>query len=169
MSDLRWRANHYRNAGILFFLVFWGFLSVQGCRDASDGESGSMGVSTEPVSNWSPRSHEGFVGSQACQRCHETIYEKYQAHPMAHAMSTPDQLVNSIEHQSEGRVFSDPPFLEYEIEVAGDKILHHERVLDDEGEVLVEQTEPVAFAVGSGERGRSYLLERDGELFMSPL
>ena len=169
MSDLRWRANHYRNAGILFFLVFWGFLSVQGCRDASDGESGSLGVSTDPVSTWSPRSHEGFVGSQACQRCHETIYEKYQAHPMAHAMSTPDQLVNSIEHQSEGRVFSNPPFLEYEIEVAGDKILHHERVLDDEGEVLVEQTEPVAFAVGSGERGRSYLLERDGELFMSPL
>ena len=114
MSDLRWRANHYRNAGILAVLVSWGFLSVQGCRDGSDGESGSMGISTEPVSTWSPRSHEGFVGSQACQRCHETIYEKYQAHPMAHAMSTPDQLVNSIEHQSEGRVFSDPPFLEYD-------------------------------------------------------
>ncbi len=155
---------------ILTMLVIGAWLSTiaWGCR----GSSGPPSLSEEspkPVSVWEPRSHEGFVGSQACQRCHEAIYEKYQSHPMAHAMSLAGDLEAAVEHQSDSLAFSNPPFLEYEVEVKDNGILHHERVIGDDGKVLVEQTEPVAFAIGSGTRGRSYVVERDGELFMSPI
>lgn len=155
---------------ILTMLVIGAWLgtTVWGCRGSSEPPSPSEGTST-PVSTWKPRSNEGFVGSQACQRCHESIYEKYQSHPMAHAMSLAGDLELSPEHRNDSLSFHNPPFLEYEVEIRGDEILHHERVIGDDGNVLVEQIEPVAFAIGSGARGRSYVVEREGELFMSPI
>ena len=160
-----------RQRAFVFLVLSWACFGsfLTGCRDATNPVAVSAGKSAESVAPWTPRSHEGFVGSKRCQRCHEDIYEKYQGHPMAKAMSPSSEITDSIEHRSDLLVFSDPAFLEYEIEVAGDMILHHERVLDDEGSILVRQTEPIAFALGSGARGRSYLLEREGELFMSPL
>ena len=161
-------SNRWSRIALLVAVGAWLSSSFWGCRGSSQPTPTAEGPTT-PVSSWQARSHEGFVGSQSCQRCHEAIYDKYQSHPMAHAMSLAGDLEPSAEHQVESLAFSNPPFLEYEVEVSGDDILHHERVIGQDGEVLVEQTEPVAFAIGSGARGRSYVVERDGELFMSPI
>ena len=48
-------------------------------------------------------------------------------------------------------------------------MLHKARRRDLSGRVVVEIDADIAFVLGSGTRGRSYLLNRDGYLFQSPL
>ena len=57
----------------------------------------------------------------------------------------------------------------YVIERRPDGVFHHEVGETADGIVLYDQSVPIHFAVGSGQRGRSYLTNRDGRLFMSPL
>ncbi len=48
-------------------------------------------------------------------------------------------------------------------------LIHTEQLLSVDGEVLCEQSVPIAYELGSGKRGRSYLIECDDQLMMSPL
>ncbi|MFG0334140.1 MAG: multiheme c-type cytochrome, partial [Maioricimonas sp. JB049] len=58
--------------------------------------------------------------------------------------------------------------LSYRIEKQDDQVFHHEILESADGEVIYDLSVPVHYAVGSGSRGRSYLTNRDGILFMSP-
>ena len=57
----------------------------------------------------------------------------------------------------------------YDITRTATEVVHGEILKDAEGNVIYESAEPVHYAVGSGKRGRSYLINRDGLLFMSPV
>src|SRR5262245_32869902 len=46
---------------------------------------------------------------------------------------------------------------------------HRERAVDEKGNTLFERQVDIDFAVGSGQRGRSYLINEGGLLFMSPI
>jgi hypothetical protein len=48
-------------------------------------------------------------------------------------------------------------------------MIHHERMLDESGELIFDQAVPMDFVVGSGRRAMAYLYQRDDLLFMSPL
>ena len=51
----------------------------------------------------------------------------------------------------------------------GDREFHKETQRDGEGRVVAEVEAEVTYALGSGTRGISYLLERDGRLYQSPI
>src|SRR6267154_677688 len=55
------------------------------------------------------------------------------------------------------------------VERRGDRIMHRESQRDAQGQVLNSQEEEAAFAIGSGGRGLSYGINRDGYLFQSPI
>ncbi|MFQ5733165.1 MAG: tetratricopeptide repeat protein [Planctomycetaceae bacterium] len=57
----------------------------------------------------------------------------------------------------------------YRVERRGDEVFHHEVRKDRDGKQIYDQSVPVHFALGSGKRGRSYLIDRDGRLFVSPI
>lgn len=57
----------------------------------------------------------------------------------------------------------------YRVEQAEDEFFHHEYLVDADGQTIYDQAERVDFALGSGQRGRAYLIEKDGLLFQSPL
>lgn len=50
-----------------------------------------------------------------------------------------------------------------------EQMVHSELMFDDSGELIYEQPHAMKFVVGSGARGRAYLEQRAGLLFMSPL
>lgn len=108
----------------------------------------------------------GFVGSQACASCHAAIAEQFAAHPMGRSMDTmpPERPVESAGPGT----FHDRE-REYSVESRDGVVLHRERVLGPDGEPIYDQAMPVRFAVGSGTRGRSYLVDHDGFLFQSPI
>jgi hypothetical protein len=59
--------------------------------------------------------------------------------------------------------------IHFEVERRGDRMVHRESRRDAAGGVIARLEKDVHFAVGSGTRGRTYLVERDGYLFQSPI
>ena len=59
--------------------------------------------------------------------------------------------------------------MQYTIEHRDGRVFHKATRRDADGNVLAEIEAEVRFALGSGTRGISFLIERDGFLFQSPI
>lgn len=118
-------------------------------------------VSTAPASD-----HE-FVGSEVCATCHDRIAETYRQHPMGRSLA-PAHEATPIENFDVAE-FSPPGSRRYRIELTADGVRHHESLADEDGSVLYDQSVKVAYTLGSGKRGRAYLIENDGMLFKSSI
>jgi hypothetical protein len=112
------------------------------------------------------RSGVKYVGSARCGECHEKEASTYRQHPMGRSVSSAGQR---LPFQNE----ADPAFeasgLHFAVERKADAILHREFVRGSGGQVPLEQVAEVAFAVGSGRQGQSFLVNRNGRLFQSPV
>lgn len=117
---------------------------------------------------FSPRvADRGFVGSAACSECHADVVSKYQSHPMAHSSGELSRL-DRIE-TDEGLPVRSKKGLAYSVGETAGRMFHREQLLSVEGKVLYDQSVPIQYAIGSGRRGRSYLVQRGATLVMSPL
>jgi predicted CXXCH cytochrome family protein len=118
--------------------------------------------------------HGGYLGSEACAECHAEIAAEYQSHPMSRSIARVN-TASRIESFEDDVTFLAPPStrtdyrLRYGVEPGADCDYHFEQVIAPDGQVVADQKAPVEFAVGSGMRGRSYLVNRDGLMFMSPI
>jgi predicted CXXCH cytochrome family protein len=102
----------------------------------------------------------GYVGSQACARCHSAIYESYQKTAMAHASGPAIDVLTPAEftHKESG--------IHYRLyEENGRAWLSFDRL----GDPQVRGKRELLYYIGSGRRGRSYLFETAGFLFESPV
>lgn len=106
-----------------------------------------------------------FVGSKVCGNCHGQILETYRQHPMGRSLAVPHEAT-PIEN-FDVTEFSPPGPRRYQIERTPDSVRHHEVLADEDGTVLYDQSVDVAYTLGSGKRGRAYLIEHDGMLFKS--
>jgi hypothetical protein len=107
------------------------------------------------------------VGDEACAGCHRALFKTYRQHPMGRSLAS---VAATRERYDEA---AHNPFdafrFRYQVARRGDQVYHSETAVDGQGRVLAEGQAEVHFAVGSGQRGRSYLINRDGYLFMSPI
>ena len=102
----------------------------------------------------------GYVGNEACARCHAAIYESYQKTAMAHASGPAIDALTPAEftHKESG--------IHYRIYAENGRAwLSFDRPSDPE----VQGKRELLYYIGSGRRGRSYLFETDGFLFESPV
>jgi hypothetical protein len=106
-----------------------------------------------------------YVGDAVCTKCHAVIAESYGKHPMGRSMSsTPaDVLPGEV-----GTVLK-AGGLEYAIERRDGKVYHRETRLSQSGQVMKTDEAEVRYVLGSGTRGYSFLAERGGRLYQSPL
>src|ERR1700729_1999644 len=137
-----------------------------GDRLARWGAGGGAGWGLLPclVSAQTPSSRSAAANADAaCAGCHRTIYEHYEATPMARASGAAmDGLMEgSFAHAASGvhyKIFErdGTGWLSYaRPETAPDGYLN--------GEVKL------AYFIGSNTRGRTYLFERDGYWFETPV
>jgi Tfp pilus assembly protein PilF len=135
-----------------------------------------------------------YVGDAACTSCHLSQATTFHEHPMGRsspimsslvglelgALPAPwDPLPGSFGLAARlGALerFAGPvrnPFdaqdHTYRVERRGQYIYHIEEQKDAQGRVIVAAEAPLLLAIGSGSRGRSYTVERDGYLFQSPI
>ena len=116
-----------------------------------------LGQSAAPLSSKAPA---GYVGNEACARCHSSIVESYKRTAMAHASGPAEQdlISGDFTHQKSNvhyRIYSEN----------GRVWLSFER----RGAPSVSGTRQLLFYIGSGRRGRSYLFSVSGFLFESPV
>jgi tetratricopeptide (TPR) repeat protein len=122
---------------------------------ASAGSAGqSVGLpSAKPNTN-------GYVGNEACAKCHAAIFESYKNTPMAHASgpATDNPMTGEFSHQASGvdyRIYSDNGKVWLSFDRPGDPTVHGKREL--------------LYYIGQGRRGRTYLFSVDGFVFESPV
>ncbi|MFM8221640.1 MAG: multiheme c-type cytochrome [Planctomycetaceae bacterium] len=136
-------------------------------------ERGGAAVSPrleQVASDWKlrlPEPPEGeFVGSEACRACHAEIVEQYAKTGMGRSFALVSDVA-SLESQAT------PEFTafgrRYRVASDGVKVAHVEEFVDEVGETICGQTVPIQYAMGSGLKGRSYVFEHGGALFMSPI
>jgi len=108
-----------------------------------------------------------FVGDTACVTCHEEITKRYQGHAMANTMHP--AVIVDLHEKSGGK---DATFqsggMAFSIRRDGGHLWHREDLVRD-GKCLVSEGKRVALSIGSGRRGRSYLVENDGRYYQSPI
>ncbi len=111
---------------------------------------------------------QGFVGSEACAKCHSAIAETYAQHPMYRSCGvTPGP--DDIELFDQRTEFQTSDGRYYRVERRDDGIYHHEMMRDHEGQDIYDQAFKIGLYIGSGTRGKSYAIDHDGILFQSPI
>ena len=112
------------------------------------------------VTSTQPAAPAGFVGSETCRLCHETIYETYSKTAMANASgpATQELIAGEFEHA--------PSRVHYRVFAKDGKAWF---TFDRPGDATVHGTRQLLYYIGSGHRGRSYLFDVDGFVFESPI
>ena len=111
----------------------------------------------------------GYVGDAACAGCHQEISEAYHLHPMGRSLAPVAGAKDGPPANAATGIPIDNKGVQYTIEHRDGKVFHKATRRDVGGNVLAEIGAEVRFALGSGTRGISYLIDRDGYLFQSPI
>ncbi|MGA9511292.1 MAG: tetratricopeptide repeat protein [Candidatus Sulfotelmatobacter sp.] len=126
--------------------------------------SGSTAQNLEAVQGFAAPSkavdRSGYIGNEACARCHAAIYESYEKTAMAHASGPAIDALTPAEftHKESG--------IRYRIYGENGRAWLS---FDRPGDPQVRGKRELLYYIGSGHRGRSYLFETDGFLFESPV
>lgn len=110
-----------------------------------------------------------YVGDEACIRCHRDAADAYHQHPMARSMAPIAQADRLEQLDTRAHNPFDALGFQYEVQQSDHGLVHAEKRVDSRGKVVSEIRSEVSLVVGSGIRGRSYLVDHDGFLFQSPI
>ena len=129
---------------------------------------------TDPPRAVRPAARDKSAANSAdgsCYLCHAEIQALYEQHPMSGSIGIvgEDGSSEPTGEYLDRLDFSPRPDRKYVVEWREDEVLHHEQGVAPDGRVVYDQAERVEFSIGSGKRGRSYIINRDGLLFMSPI
>jgi hypothetical protein len=110
------------------------------------------------------------VGDEQCARCHQEIAEKFRRHPMGRSLAPVESspAVRTIASAGNPVRFDVGPF-RYSIKRRDGHVIHEEAHCDEQGHVGAAVEHEVTYALGSGTRGISFLVEQSGRLFQSPI
>ena len=110
-----------------------------------------------------------YVGDRACANCHARIAESYRHHPMGRSLKPISEVAP---HQAYDEAHHNPfaaDGLAYRVERDGSRVVHRETCTSAQGQAVADSRVEIHFAIGSGTRAYSYLINRGGFLFQSPI
>jgi hypothetical protein len=122
---------------------------------------------TGPFQNLHPK--VAYVGDEACARCHEDIAQTYRRHPMGRSL----QPMASVAGQQSYEADTHNPFEAlgtlFLAERRGAQVFHRQLGRDERGQTVYASEEPVDYVLGSGTHGYSYLSDRGGYVYQTPI
>jgi len=150
-------------AGLVAFAIAWPYLNSD--QVATEAPVQAAKSSLPPFTRPDPVDTR-YVGSAACAQCHAEISQKYQNSPKAHSLTAiaADDGLESMD----SAIHTPPGSRKYVVERVDGQMIHHEIMSDDQGPIY-DYAEPVSFRVGSGQALRTFLVNRAGLLFQSPI
>jgi Flp pilus assembly protein TadD len=109
-----------------------------------------------------------YLGDKACVECHDGKVTSYHHHPMGRSMAEPAAVARKDFGPDMLRSSFESGGSRFQVERRGRRVFHEE-VYCSQGKEIADLRSEVRLVVGSGNQGRSYLIERDGFLFQSPI
>jgi tetratricopeptide (TPR) repeat protein len=110
-----------------------------------------------------------FVGDAACVDCHRQQVESYRRHPMGRSLQRMDSFADKEVYDRAHNNPFEALGSRLSIERRGSQVWHRAAFAEVAGEPPLAVELPIHFVVGSGTHGRSYLSQRNGFLFQSPI
>jgi len=109
-----------------------------------------------------------YLGDEACRKCHASIYLQFKRTGMGRSVSLPSaedlsQLTKPV------RLVSKSSHRTYSVYARDGKMIHEESESDAAGHVIFSESHEVAYTVGAGDVGKSYLVAKGDSLFVSPI
>ncbi|HLJ98133.1 MAG TPA: tetratricopeptide repeat protein [Gemmataceae bacterium] len=152
-------------AVVTWFWQTWSSDLVRHARDAPAGDPRN----TFPTPYRNVRPEVRYVGDKTCALCHAGLAESFHRHPMGRSLA-PISDAGSVERydQAARNPFEKDGF-QFLIERQEGHVFHREFCQNSQGLPVPLQSVEVHYAIGSGARGRSYLINRDGYVFQSLL
>ena len=110
-----------------------------------------------------------YLGDAACAACHGKITQSYKHHPMGRSLEPMDRLTPIEAYDSHARNPFMADGIRHSVVLKPDGTYHREETLGPDQQVVIQCETRVDLAVGSGRRGRSYLIVKDQQLFQSSI
>ena len=110
-----------------------------------------------------------YVGDAGCIRCHAEIAQSYRRHPMGRSLAPINDLPSPTSAALAQPSQFDVNGLSFSVSQQGDHVIHQETRRDQSGRTISRIEAVVQYVVGSGRQAFSYLVERDGFLYESPI
>ncbi len=111
----------------------------------------------------------GYVGDASCLSCHPKETASFRQHPMGRSLlpiaQVASQQVYDKQHNNPFQALGS----QFLVQRQGDRVWHRQKRQDAAGNPLVDYAMEVHYAIGSGRGGYSYLTDRDGYLFQTPI
>jgi hypothetical protein len=110
-----------------------------------------------------------YVGDATCSDCHHDIVASYKKHPMGRSLTPTASFVG---RQRFDKAVNNPfeAFgLHFSVRRRGDEVFHEVARLDAKGEPVCAVKLRADYVIGSGARGHSYLSDRDGFVYQTPI
>ena len=110
-----------------------------------------------------------YVGDEACDDCHHDLTLSYHKHPMARTLMPIARLAPSQSYDASVNNPFEAFGSRFRVERDGDVVRHRWTRLDVNGQPIFEDVQEVAYAIGSGVHGYSYLADHGGFVFQLPI
>jgi predicted negative regulator of RcsB-dependent stress response len=159
---LRVRRPDLSNRIVLIAVFAAIFLGGSGLRIAEARQD----ASAHPIAPEQSQGDSGYIGDQACRTCHSSIYETFKRTGMGRSTSIPSaedlrELEKPVIIVNKNR--------SYKVYVRDGKIIHEESGADADGHPIFSESHEIAYTVGVGDEGKSYLISKGNYFFVSPV
>jgi TolA-binding protein len=109
-----------------------------------------------------------YVGDESCRNCHSSIYQSFKRTGMGRSTSTPSaedlrQVAKPV------TIVDKKQNRSYTVYARDGKLIHEETGTDAAGHRAFSESHDIAFTVGAGDMGKSYLVSKGDSLFVSPI
>jgi Tfp pilus assembly protein PilF len=123
---------------------------------------------TPPEQYWNARAGVEYRGDESCRKCHSSIYEQFKQTGMGRSVSVPSaedlrDLAKPV------RIINKKLNRTYSVYARDGKIIHEESESDTKGRPVFSETHEIAYTVGGGDVGKSYLVAKGDAFFVSPI
>jgi hypothetical protein len=110
-----------------------------------------------------------YVGAEVCATCHRPIYDSFKKTDMGRSMSVVAGDLASVPAGHSITVWNQPLDRYYDVQSTPAGIYQSEYQKAADGSETFRNTQKLAYAIGSGRNGTSYLVTRNGYLYEAPL
>jgi hypothetical protein len=116
-----------------------------------------------------PAAQAEYVGAEVCATCHRPIYDSFKKTDMGRSMSIIGGELPSVPAGHTITVRNEPLDRYYDVQSTPAGVYQSEYQKSPDGSEIFRNTQKLAYAIGSGRNGTSYLVMRDGYLYEAPL
>jgi hypothetical protein len=122
---------------------------------------------TGPFVNINP--DVAYVGDERCGRCHLQETASYREHPMGRSILPMTRVADSPPNDASVHNRFEALGTQFLVTKKNGRAVHSQIGWDEKGKAVYESDMPIDYVLGSGSQGYSYLVDRDGYLFQSPV